>query len=203
MDKKILCRPFDKSDVKSRQGRGGMRLSYVPTHAVIFRLNEGCEKWDFEIISHEIHGDEIVVKGKLTADGVVKMAFGGDTIKKDSKGKVISLADDLKSAASDCLKKCATLLGVALELYGELPNPYEAEAMQETAPAKSNGNGNGNSAAIVSAFAALKSKLEKASTVQELNKVAGEIASAKLLADETESLRAVFALARARINGGI
>jgi hypothetical protein len=40
------------------------------------------------------------------------------TRKKDS-GEVISLGDDLKAAATDALKKAATLLGVGLHLYSE------------------------------------------------------------------------------------
>ena len=36
---------------------------------------------------------------------------------------VISLGDDLKSAATDCLKKCATLFGVGLHLYFDVPSP--------------------------------------------------------------------------------
>jgi hypothetical protein len=37
-------------------------------------------------------------------------------------GAILSLADDLKAAATDSLKKCATLLGVGLYLYGNLPD---------------------------------------------------------------------------------
>ena len=32
-------------------------------------------------------------------------------------GEIVSLADDLKAAATDSLKKCATMLGVGLHLY--------------------------------------------------------------------------------------
>ena len=43
---------------------------------------------------------------------------------------MISLADDLKSAATDSLKKAATLLGVGLHLYG----PEEAPSAPPTKP---------------------------------------------------------------------
>jgi ribosome-binding protein aMBF1 (putative translation factor) len=46
------------------------------------------------------------------------MHFGGSSITFDREGRVVSIADDLKAAASDALKKCASLLGVALEMYG-------------------------------------------------------------------------------------
>jgi hypothetical protein len=118
MKKEILTRPFPPEQVKTRPGQHGKTLSYIETHAVIARLNEGCDAWSFEVVKHEILEHEVIVVGKLTADGIVKMAFGGSTVTKDGSGKELSLADDLKSASSDCLKKCASLLGVGLELYG-------------------------------------------------------------------------------------
>jgi len=62
--------------------------------------------------------EEVVVVGKLNADGVVKSAFGGSSISRDREGRPVSIADALKGAASDALKKAASLLGVGLELYG-------------------------------------------------------------------------------------
>ena len=56
--------------------------------------------------------------GKLTLDGVTKSAFGGSLISFRDDGTAISIGDDLKAAASDCLKKSASLFGVGLELYG-------------------------------------------------------------------------------------
>src|SRR2546430_1441283 len=48
---------------------------------------------------------------------------------------IISLGDDLKAAATDCLKKCATLFGVGLHLYFDVPQSGNG-----------NGQGNGNGA---------------------------------------------------------
>jgi hypothetical protein len=118
MNKSILTRPFPPEQIKQRPGQHGKMLSYIETHAVIARLNEGCDAWSFEIVRHEIHGAEVVVLGKLTADGVVKTAFGGSAITRGQDGEPVSLADDLKSATSDAIKKAASLLGVGLELYG-------------------------------------------------------------------------------------
>jgi hypothetical protein len=124
MDKKILCRPFPPELVRQRQGQGGKSLSYVPTFAVVERLNEGCEAWAFEIVKHELVGDEMIVIGKLVADGVVKMAFGGASVTRSREGLVVDLGDTAKAAASDALKKAASLLGVGLELHrGGAPMP--------------------------------------------------------------------------------
>jgi hypothetical protein len=82
-------------------------------------LNEAFEhEWTFEVTSHEIQENEVIVVGRLTAGGVTKMHFGGSSITFDREGRVVSIADDLKAAASDAIKKCASLLGVALEMYG-------------------------------------------------------------------------------------
>jgi hypothetical protein len=118
VNKSILTRPFSPEQIKQRPGQHGKMLSYIETHAVIARLNEACDAWSFEVVRHEIHEAEVVVLGKLTADGVVKMAFGGSTITRGQDGDAVSLADDLKSATSDAIKKAASLLGVGLELYG-------------------------------------------------------------------------------------
>jgi hypothetical protein len=133
VNKSILQKPFPPELVKQRQGQGGKTLNYVETHAVIARLNEGCEAWSFEIVEHQVLEDEVVVVGKLVADGVVKMAFGGSGLTRDRSGKCVSVADDLKSAGSDALKKAASLLGVALELYGATPTT-EATPAPATAP---------------------------------------------------------------------
>ena len=139
MKKEVLTRPFPPELIRQRQGQGGKTLSYVETHAVIARLNEGCDAWNFEIVEHQILPEEVVVIGRLTADGVTKMAFGGSGITRDREGRPTSIADDAKAAASDCLKKAASLLGVALELYGggapeAMPEPRQAYAPQPTSP---------------------------------------------------------------------
>jgi hypothetical protein len=117
MNKEILRRPFPPELIRHREGQDGKMLSYLETHVVIERLNEGCDAWSFEVVQHHIYKVEVVVVGKLTADGVIKMAFGGSAITINNAGKVVSLADDLKAAASDALKKAASMLGVGLDLY--------------------------------------------------------------------------------------
>ncbi len=117
MKKEILTRPFPPELVRQRQGQGGKMLSYVPTFAVVERLIEACDAWSFEIVKHELVGDDMIVIGKLVADGVVKMAFGGATVTRNNGGFVVELGDTAKAAASDSLKKAASLLGVGLELH--------------------------------------------------------------------------------------
>jgi hypothetical protein len=120
--KDALVRPFAPEQVKTRPGQGGKSLSYIETHAVIARLNEAADfDWSFEVVKHEVLPDEVIVLGKLTVDGITKMAFGGSSVTRDNSGKEVSLADDLKAATSDAIKKAASLFGIGLELYGGAP----------------------------------------------------------------------------------
>jgi hypothetical protein len=121
MNRALLEKPFEAANVKQRQGSFGSTLDYVEGHAVVARLNEAFEaNWTFELTSHWIlkETDEVLVLGKLTAEGITKMAFGSKQIarNKDTKA-IISLGDDLKAASTDALKKSASLLGVGLYLY--------------------------------------------------------------------------------------
>ena len=116
----VLERPFAADQLRSRRATSGKSLTYVETYAYIERLNEAYDgRWDFVVLEHQVLDTEVVVLGRLFADGVTKTAFGGSnrTVSRDS-GEAISLADDLKAAASDALKKCCSLLGLGLHLYG-------------------------------------------------------------------------------------
>jgi hypothetical protein len=143
VNRQLLEQPFDQSLVKSRRGPFGQSLSYVEIQSYIQRLNEAFDgQWSFEIVSHEVHSSEVVVKGRLSTSSITKVAFGGSSITtaRDT-GEVISIADDLKAAASDCLKRAARLLGLGLHLYNDTPVPVPR-------PNGNNGNGahrgNGN-----------------------------------------------------------
>jgi hypothetical protein len=130
--KEVLTRPFAAEQVRTRRGQGGKSLSYVKTHAVIARLNEASDhEWSFSIERHEILADEVIVLGKLTIDGVTKMAFGGSAVTRDNSGKEVSLADDLKAASSDAIKKTASLFGIGLELYGASPTARQQPRSEE------------------------------------------------------------------------
>jgi len=121
MNRELLEKPFAPEQIKQRDGNFGKTLDYVEGHVIIHRLNDAFDaKWSFEILKHEIleDKDEVIVQGKLTADNVVKTQFGSSQITRAKEtGEIISIADDLKAAATDSLKKCATMLGVGLHLY--------------------------------------------------------------------------------------
>ena len=112
---RLLTRPFN--DIKSRPGRNGQSISYVEAASIVQRLNDALAgDWSFRVLEREILDGEVIVLGELRAGEVVKQAFGGSEVTKTRDGKVVSLADDLKAAATDALKKAATLLGIGLKL---------------------------------------------------------------------------------------
>lgn len=100
--------------------------------------------WDFEIVSEQILLDagEVVVKGKLTCrcngNTIVKMQYGNkDIIFKKGTKTPLSIGNDLKSAATDALKKCAAEIGIAQDIYA--PEDFkDFEVVNEMPSGKSN-----------------------------------------------------------------
>ena len=141
LDLELLSRPFPPEKVKQREGRWGEVLDYVEVAPVISRLNEAFEgHWSFRIVwprdpsfylEQERDLKEVVVLGELSAAGERKQQFGRSSVTREKEtGRVLSIGDDLKAAASDALKKCATLFGVALYLYEEEERPPRASRSQ-------------------------------------------------------------------------
>jgi hypothetical protein len=121
----VLNKKTPQKFIKKRMGRGGKYFDYVETGYVIEQLNKAFNNmWDFEIVDKQIEQDKIWVLGKLTVkfmtpfgiQTISKSQFGGSDLKK-SNGVILDLGDDLKAAASDSLKKCASLLGIAKDVY--------------------------------------------------------------------------------------
>ena len=122
----IVTQKTPKHLIKRRKGRGGKVFDYLPHAEVAKILNQAfSHAWSFqtEPILQFCNENEVTVKGILTIHGqngncIIKQQFGTMDIPHNSQGKpTMSMGDSLKGAASDSLKKCASLLGVALDLY--------------------------------------------------------------------------------------
>ena len=122
-----LATPFD---VTFRDLRGGVELEYITGEQATTRLNEtlGFLNWNFRIVEHGIHAeaDECWVLGELTVmldnRTVTRQQFGSQKVKRSrSSGTPLDIGFDLKGAATDALKKCASLIGVALYLWKKEP----------------------------------------------------------------------------------
>ena len=116
-----------KQHIYSRPAKGGGTWDYVTGTYVKKVLNYIFGwMWDFEVKEHGKEGDLIWVLGKLTIknkDGkamIVKEQFGRADIKYKKNTKImLDYGNDLKSASTDALKKCASELGVASDIYGK------------------------------------------------------------------------------------
>ena len=115
--------------IKKRPAKGGGDWNYVTGGYVKKCLNLMFGwNWDFEIVSEEIllEAKQVIVKGKLTCRtynaSIIKTQFGGADIKfKRGTDVHLDLANDFKAAASDALKKAASMIGIAADIY----NPEE------------------------------------------------------------------------------
>lgn len=126
----LILKRTPKQYVKQRPAKGGGTWDFVTGGYVKKCLNLmfGWD-WDFEIIDEKIMHGEVVVKGRLTCRSngkeIVKMQFGNKDImyRKLQQGETervpLSIGNDLKSAATDALKKCAAEIGLAADIYNK------------------------------------------------------------------------------------
>lgn len=124
--------------VHKRKGRAGLMFEYVTGTYMKKVLNYVFGwNWDFEIVSEKEIGKQIVVRGRLTVkdnkgNKIVKEQYGGADIKyKDSKP--MDIGNDYKAAATDALKKCASELGIASDIYGKNEFKDIGRPVEETA----------------------------------------------------------------------
>lgn len=110
--------------VRKRPAKGGGEWEYVSIGYVqkVLNLMFGFD-WDFEIINQQVIGNEAIVQGRLTVRSqgrvITKSQFGNKDIMMKKDGSYLSIGNDLKAAASDCLKKCAAMLGIAADIYNK------------------------------------------------------------------------------------
>ena len=201
----FLLQRTPPEEIKHRQGKAGMQFAYVEHGYVTDMLNKVFGfRWDFEITDRQILDDEVIVEARLTvttAQGytIVKTQFGGADIKRHASGpkmgRPLSIADDYKAAGSDALKKCASLLGIGLDLYGrdrvseEDATPSTQAARPIVRLARDGGAASGERARPLDDFDALPSPLDRKATAQQLEALK-KIASSKhgLTPDELEQL---------------
>lgn len=139
MSEKQVVRLVQKTPpqhIYTRPGKGGQTFTYVTGHYVEKVLNYAFGwNWDFEIVAHGREGSQVWVQGKLTVKDdrnhtITKSQFGRADIKflKGTKDAV-DFGNDLKAASTDAMKKCASLLGIASDIYGKAE--YKQEAKKE------------------------------------------------------------------------
>ena len=108
-----LSAPFPPEVIRHRVGAGGKDLTWVDARTVAARLDEvlGVNAWDFAV---EPVGDTHTVVGILTC----RFPDGSVARRQDFGYETGGSGESLKEAASDALRRCASLFGVARYLYG-------------------------------------------------------------------------------------
>ena len=122
---KQLLKHTPKQYLRKRPAKGGGTWDYVTGGYVkkVLNLMFGWD-WDFEIVEQLILHGEAIVKGRLTCrtNGrtIVKMQYGNkDIMCKKGTQIPLSIGNDLKAAATDALKKCASEIGIAADVYNK------------------------------------------------------------------------------------
>ncbi len=144
-----LLKKTPEKYIKERPAKGGGKWKYVSGGYVKKCLNLmfGWD-WDFEIVDEQIliESKEVVVKGRLTCRTVddngnsrqiIKMQYGNKDIISKKTGEPLSIGNDMKSAATDALKKCASEIGIAADIYNadefreiKIQEPVSIEELQ-------------------------------------------------------------------------
>lgn len=135
----FISQKTPKQFIKTRPGPNGISLKYVEIGYVIGILNQvfGYD-WDFKIADQQIGKTQVWVRGELTVrlkgHTVTKAQYGGAEIKYSrATSEPVSIADDLKAASSDCLKKCASMFGIAKDVYWQELDNFSTYQKTETA----------------------------------------------------------------------
>ena len=140
-----------ENHIYSRPAKGGGNWDYVTGAYVKKVLNYTFGwQWDFEVKDQGREGNLVWVLGRLTCyfgenRKIVREQYGRADIKtKRGSSEALDYGNDLKAAATDALKKCASELGIASDIYaknefreikiekiGELPEPEKKEVSVE------------------------------------------------------------------------
>ena len=182
----ILSEPFPPDIIKQRKGNFGQTLDYVEASTVIQRLNDSLEgRWSFTIVDYQTDADEVIVRGRMEIDGTIREQFGTSKIsRKKDTNESISWGDDLKAAASDCLKKLASTFGVGLYLYQTKPltdhsqsnngngQNYSSNNLPNHSRSRSNGNNRVTNEMIANLFSSAKnSGVSQAEIIRTANEL--------------------------------
>jgi len=123
----LILQKTPREHVYTREGKGNQSFDYVTGVYIKKVLNYAFGwLWDFEVKDKGREEKQIWVLGRLTIKDkkgnslITKEQFGRADIKfyKDKTKGMLDYGNDLKAAATDALKKCASELGIASDIYG-------------------------------------------------------------------------------------
>ena len=142
----LILQKTPTKHIYKRPGKGGGQWDFVTGVYVKKVLNHVFGwLWNFEVKEHGKEGNQVWVLGRLTVSNnegkpmIIKEQFGRADI-KCKKGTEIPMdyGNDLKAASTDSLKKCASELGIASDIYGKNEfidiTPVASKKPQEATP---------------------------------------------------------------------
>jgi hypothetical protein len=124
---KLIMKKTPAQFVHKRPAKGGGQWDFVTGGYVkkVLNLMFGWD-WDFQVINFDmnIQAKQTIVHGQLTCrtngKTIIKHQFGRADIKFRKNTEIpLDLGNDLKAATTDALKKCASELGIAADIYNK------------------------------------------------------------------------------------
>ena len=131
-----------KNKIKSRKAKGGGTWDYVEGSYVTQVLNSLFGyMWQFEVLTSTSEAMELGIKtGTIALQCRLKVKIGDEWVTKEQYGRKdvafkrgtkepLDFGNDLKAAATDGKKKCASELGLFADVYSQ-DNFFEAEIIE-------------------------------------------------------------------------
>lgn len=136
VDKNFLAKLYENFELKTRDGLGGMKFKYIPSDAVIDRMNKVFHGyWCTEVLSEVVTEDQVLVKVRVT----VKMpdsnelfwheGYGSSSMNRfksgPNEGKLIDLGNAYKAAEAMAIRHACSRFGVGLYQEGSGEDYFE------------------------------------------------------------------------------
>jgi len=121
--------PIDK--IKTRPAKGGGQWKYVSGSYTTQVLNSLFGfNWSFEVLTSMSEAMAVSKSGTVVVQGRLKVKIGDEWVTKEQYGRKdvaykkgtsdpLDFGNDLKAAATDAKKKCASELGLFADVYSQ------------------------------------------------------------------------------------
>jgi len=131
-----------KNKIKTRPAKGGGTWDYVAGSYVTQVLNSLFGfNWSFEVVTTMQEALATANTGTVVVQGRLKVKIGDEWITKEQYGRKdvafkrdtkdpLDFGNDLKAAATDAKKKCASELGLFADVYSK-EDFFEADIVEE------------------------------------------------------------------------
>lgn len=133
-----------KNKIKSRPAKGGGQWDYVSGSYVTQVLNSLFGfNWSFELVTTMQEALAVAKTGSVVVQGRLKVKIGDEWItkeqygrkevafKKNSDKEPLDFGNDMKAAATDAKKKCASELGLFADVYAQ-EDFFEAQIIDDS-----------------------------------------------------------------------